>query len=192
MGIRGVKTAVFIGSWHGPNLEAVEHLITVAEKLPEVFFLILGSSGTAFGGRSLPSNIVMAGVVEDDVKDMVLSMADVALNPMTSGSGTNLKMLEYFAAGIPVISTAFGTRGLGCIPGRDFLAAEIPSFADTITRFFDLPQDDVEKIAAAARRLAEEKFDWSVIAQTMHKLIGDRPRLIPTTHPQSPPGAGKM
>lgn len=178
MGLREVKTAVFIGSWHGPNLEAVEHLIGVAEKMTDVFFLVLGSSGTAFGGRSLPANIVMAGVVEDDIKNMILSMADVALNPMTSGSGTNLKMLEYFAAGIPVISTPFGSRGLDCLPGRDFLAAEIPSFADTITRFFDLPEDEVKKIAAAARRLAVEKFDWAVIAEKMHKLIGDRPRLI--------------
>ncbi len=42
--------------------------------------------------------------------------ASVAVNPMVSGSGTNLKIVEYLAAGVPVVSTPFGMRGLDLRP----------------------------------------------------------------------------
>jgi hypothetical protein len=35
----------------------------------------------------------------------------VALNPVTQEGGTNLKILDYLAHGLPVISTEFGMRG---------------------------------------------------------------------------------
>ncbi|MFN7173813.1 MAG: MlaD family protein, partial [Thermaurantiacus tibetensis] len=44
----------------------------------------------------------------EEEKLALLRGADVALNPISSGSGTNLKMLEYFAAGLPVLSTPHG------------------------------------------------------------------------------------
>ena len=38
--------------------------------------------------------------------------ADIGLNPMVSGSGTNLKIPEYLAFGLAVLSTNFGARGI--------------------------------------------------------------------------------
>jgi hypothetical protein len=35
----------------------------------------------------------------------------VALNPIFQGSGTSLKVLDYLANGLPVITTEFGMRG---------------------------------------------------------------------------------
>ena len=34
--------------------------------------------------------------------------ADVAINPMATGSGTNLKIVEYLAAGVPVVTSTVG------------------------------------------------------------------------------------
>ncbi|MEE4362768.1 MAG: glycosyltransferase family 4 protein [Desulfotignum sp.] len=171
LGLAGTRIVVFMGSWHGPNLEAVEHIMGFARQLPAVYFLIMGSCGLAFGSHTLPPNMGLAGVVEDDIKAGILAMADAAVNPMTSGSGTNLKMLEYFAAGVPVISTPFGTRGLGCTPGKELLVADIASFSDTIKDFFALPAEKVQQLAAASHALVTEKFDWAVIAANMHARI---------------------
>jgi glycosyltransferase involved in cell wall biosynthesis len=41
----------------------------------------------------------------------LLAAADVAVNPIDSGSGSNLKLAEYVAAGIPVVTTPIGLRG---------------------------------------------------------------------------------
>jgi glycosyltransferase involved in cell wall biosynthesis len=174
LGVSNMKIALFIGSWHGPNLEAIRHIIGFAETLPRVMFLILGSGGLAFGEHDLPPNLGMTGVVGDDMKAEILSMADVALNPMTSGSGTNLKMLEYFAAGVPVISTPFGMRGLGCDPGKTLLVSDIASFPDTINHFFTCPAEKVQQLIDSAHTLAANKFDWPVIARTMHTQIFNR------------------
>ncbi len=174
LGFENIRIAVFTGSWHGPNLVAVKHLIAMAECLPEMNFLVLGSSGNAFDTRALPPNMAMAGVVSEQEKNMILSMADAALNPMTTGSGTNLKMLEYFAAGVPVISTPFGARGLTCRPGSELHTADIASFPRAITAFFTHPDKSVQQMVLQARHLAEDTYDWAVIARNMHDRLLDR------------------
>ena len=46
--------------------------------------------------------------------------ADAGLNPITRGSGSNVKLFEYLAARLPVISTLFGVRGTNLVPDADF------------------------------------------------------------------------
>lgn len=165
------KIALFIGSWHGPNLEAIEHIIGFAGQIPQVSFLVLGSGGQAFQKHNLPSNLNMVGMVDDEEKSILLSMADIALNPMTSGSGTNLKMLDYFAAGLPVVSTLFGARGLGCQNGRELLCAEIADFPIAITQLLAQPNAEQQLMINNARELAINKFDWEKIASNFRECM---------------------
>ena len=60
----------------------------------------------------LPDNVLAFGVVDELEKYEIYKLADIAINPMFSGSGTNIKMLDYFSAGIPVVTTETGARGL--------------------------------------------------------------------------------
>ncbi len=165
------KIALFIGSWHGPNLEAIEHIIGFASQMPQVTFLVLGSGGQAFQQHKLPLNVNMVGVVDDEEKSILLSMADIALNPMTSGSGTNLKMLDYFAAGLPVVSTVFGARGLGCQDGKELFCADIVDFPSVITQLLALPNEALQLMIVNARELAIKKFDWEKIATNFKEKI---------------------
>jgi glycosyltransferase involved in cell wall biosynthesis len=52
------------------------------------------------------------GILEEDEKWELYKVVDYAINPMFSGAGTNVKMFEYMAAGLPIISTPFGVRGI--------------------------------------------------------------------------------
>src|SRR5262249_32171434 len=101
--------SVFMGSWHGPNVIAADRVVEAARAHPRLRFMIVGSVGRALN-REVPANVDIAGTVSAEFRREVLGIADVALNPVTTGSGTNIKMLDYFAAGIPVLSTTFGAR----------------------------------------------------------------------------------
>ncbi|CAN7665586.1 glycosyltransferase [Rhizobium sp. LjRoot30] len=163
-GIRERQTAIFMGSWHGPNLEAVEDILRDAEAAPKTRFIIMGSACTPFKDRKRPANVHLLGQVDDATRNSLLAAADVALNPMRSGSGTNLKMLDYFAAGIPVISTMFGSRGLAIEPDQHFIAAD-GGLAGALEKLQNLEETQLDSMITAARHLVEEHYSWKVIAE---------------------------
>jgi glycosyltransferase involved in cell wall biosynthesis len=92
-----VSSVLFMGSWHGPNLDAEKGIFKIAERLPDCNFIVVGSVGSAFQGEEKPANVGFMGVVDEQTKQTILSIIDLAINPLMSGSGTNLKMLEYVA-----------------------------------------------------------------------------------------------
>jgi glycosyltransferase involved in cell wall biosynthesis len=174
LGLEGSFTALFIGSWHPPNLEAVRYILKIAEELPDVNFLIVGSVGSAFRDEQKTKNVGFMGVVDDETKATILSIADVALNPIESGSGTNLKMLDYLMAGIPVISTQFGVRGIGIENNIHCIVRELDSFPDAITniRYENVKSKHIR--SDAAKQYIKEKFDWQVIAKNFYQEILSR------------------
>ncbi|MBT9160303.1 MAG: hypothetical protein DDT26_01580 [Dehalococcoidia bacterium] len=105
--------AVFIGSQYGPNVDAARMIVEeVAPSVPEVDFLVVGGVGGVFVQSLVPENVVLSGVVSEQDKAALLATADFALNPMLSGAGTNVKMFDFLAAGLPVVATPVGARGI--------------------------------------------------------------------------------
>lgn len=155
--------AMFTGSWHLPNIDAGHHVIEIANQLPDVLFALVGGHCSEFDRWWLPPNVVLMGVVSDAAKDAMLACADVALNPMVRGSGTNLKVVEYFAAGVPVVSTRLGSRGLSVEPGVHLSVAELAQFPSAIRAVLDDPAG-ASSMAHEARRMVETKYDWRVSA----------------------------
>jgi glycosyltransferase involved in cell wall biosynthesis len=73
-------------------------------------------------------------------------------------------MLEYAGAGAPLISSAFGARGLDMTPGEHYVEAEPDALAAALRTVRDEPADTT---AARVRRAHEHvvaSFDWPVIA----------------------------
>lgn len=158
MGLSGQKIVLFIGSWHKPNIEAVETIFKLAENTPAFRYIIMGSVHGHFEHLEKPENVGFTGIVDDLEKSLCLALADVAVNPMETGSGTNLKMLDYMAAGIPVVSTPMGARGLD-IPDGCIVECEIDRFAHFVEHV-EL-YVDLEK----ARDHARDNFGWETIAK---------------------------
>jgi glycosyltransferase involved in cell wall biosynthesis len=116
---------VFSGSKFGPNLEALQVLqefcranATFLEQRG-VKFLVLGSM-VAAGFRE--GALIATGPVPAVAP--YFAAADAGLNPITRGSGANVKLFEYLATRLPVISTRFGVRGTDLKPDVDYLAFE--------------------------------------------------------------------
>lgn len=157
--------ALFLGSDHAPNVEACERLLGLVPQLDGVLLTVAGWVGNPFlaKGPSL-AQAVFHGPFTDDAKRVLLGSAAVALNPVLRGSGTNLKTLEYFAAGIPVVATPVGARGLDVRHGEHLRIAAIDDFGEAITAVLDSPAESVE-MAVRARRLVEQRYAWPVVAR---------------------------
>jgi polysaccharide biosynthesis protein PslH len=82
--------------------------------------------------------------------------------PLFDGSGTRLKALEAFAAGVPVVSTAKGMEGLDAEPETHFLRAEDPDeFVGALTRLWS-ERATATPLVERARSLVAERYSWDV------------------------------
>ena len=170
---------LFMGSWHGPNIEAVEQLIQIAQQCPEADFLILGSVCRHPVCKTLAKNMRSLGMVSEEEKNLYLQCADLAVNPILSGSGTNLKMLDYSASLLPVLTTPFGLRGLTFIAEKELLCAEIEQFAEIINRFAsknkrEKNQSILAELALSAYKRTEKEYTWAVIAEQILQNLSSK------------------
>jgi glycosyltransferase involved in cell wall biosynthesis len=113
---------------------------------------------------SLPG-IEVTGTVED-VRPYYHEAAACVV-PLRIGGGSRLKILEAMAAGVPVVSTPLGAEGLAIASGKHLLLAET---SDQISRTLIELLEDAEfqqRLCAAGRRLVEQRYDWSVIGNSL-------------------------
>jgi glycosyltransferase involved in cell wall biosynthesis len=162
--------ALFVASYHPPNNDAASTIVSFAPLLPRALFVLVGSHVNALSGQHLPPNVLPRGIVSEQSLATLLASADVALNPMRIGSGTNVKLFEAFAAGVPVVSTEVGARGSGAVDGEHLVMTSIAGFPLAIERLLEEPER-AHTLAKSARALAEERYDWAGLGSTMADAI---------------------
>jgi len=159
-------TAIFIGSWHGPNIEAAQWLTTLAEDCPDIDIFILGSVCNHPVLNNAPANIKLFGVVDADQKNTLIHAADIALNPMQEGSGTNLKMLEYASLGTLILSTPFGNRGLKFENSKHLLLTERSGF-EAVINLLTTGKNDLANYQNNAYLACKTSYTWQSISQVL-------------------------
>jgi glycosyltransferase involved in cell wall biosynthesis len=147
-----------------PNLTAVGFFRRdiwprLRERWPKLVWRLVGKNPAAIsrivGGDP---RIEVVGPVADAVCELARSR--VAVVPLLTGSGTRLKILEAWAAGLPVVSTTLGAEGLPVRSGETILLADDPSsFAAEVTRLLACTELRQE-IGSAGRLLLEKEFTW--------------------------------
>jgi glycosyltransferase involved in cell wall biosynthesis len=109
-------------------------------------------------GVSALERVDVTGEVEDTLPWLAASR--VAIVPLLSGSGTRIKILEAWMAGVPVVSTTVGAEGL---PGRHaehLLIADTPGdFVNAIGAILDDPEL-AARLTLAGRAIFDEYFTW--------------------------------
>lgn len=164
---------LFMGSNYKPNVVAAEKVLKMARELPEVEFVIMGSVGNALSKKRSSENMTITGYVKDDY-EAHYDLADIALNPMEIGGGTNIKLIDYMARSLPVISTPFGVRGLYNINNSGIITSEMADFASTIEQ---LSYQDAfrQQIGRRSKETAMEQYTWEEssrrVWQQMHTLV---------------------
>lgn len=127
---------IFSGSRFAPNLEALASLREFCRaeadflRRERVHLLVLGSILSAPEREGALMGTGWVPAIEP-----YLAAGDAGLNAVTRGSGANVKLFEYLAACLPIISTVFGVRGTALEPEKDFLAYEPHQLRFVIERF---------------------------------------------------------
>jgi len=161
---------VYHGAYsYPPNLDAVDELAGVL--LPRLRAAGCPARVVAFGPqppeRKLPG-IVFAGPVDDLAGH--LKGGDIAVIPLRQGGGTRMKILDDFAARVPVVTTSKGMEGMAVEHGKHLLVVDDPD--EMAAAVIDLLGDE-----QARHHLAEgaahwvARFDWREIARAYVELM---------------------
>ena len=166
-------TLLFLGSFrHLPNQEALNWFLRgvwpgLRAAEPRVRLLVVGSDPPPPHAVPDDDAIELVGFVED-VREPLGRYA-VFLCPILSGSGVRVKLLEAFAAGIPVVSTRLGAEGLASKDGEICALADEPeAFARAILELLA----DPEKAAEMARRARAEVVAKRDMRGMTERLVG--------------------
>jgi len=165
------ELVLFAASWHGPNIEAMACVVEAAQRYPQLPFVVFGSIGLHAVCQNLPPNVRALGVVSDAEKTVLLQAGTLALNPVRSGSGTNLKVLEYAASGGTIVTTVWGNRGIGLVDGVHCVMTACGQFSEGIGRALALGLEERQRMAGAARCLMEDRFEWRHIGATFGNCV---------------------
>jgi len=152
-----------------PNLAAVEELARVL--LPRLRASGHPATVVALGpeppAASLPG-VRFAGPVDDLAGH--LKGGDLAVIPLRQGGGTRMKILDDFAARVPVVTTHKGMEGIDVQHGRQLLVFDDPDeMASAVAGLLDDSSARLALADAAAQWVST--FDWREIARAYVELM---------------------
>jgi glycosyltransferase involved in cell wall biosynthesis len=155
--------------YSGSNVEhnriAVKFILEhCAPGRPDSAFVIHGTCGMSFARRCNLDNVFFDP--SSSCLDGYSELGFSGINPVSSGSGTNLKVLNYLALGMPVLTTPFGMRGYDDL--KPFVTVrDLDDFVSAIGTVAP-SQHRVEQVL--------KKYQWDKIADSMiavyKQLIG--------------------
>jgi glycosyltransferase involved in cell wall biosynthesis len=174
----GGRGCVFVGgtNWF-PNREGLEwyhaevlpRLRSIGEHPPTVWVgRCTQNDRERFGG---PQGVEFTDYVAD-VRPY-LRDAGCFIAPLRTGGGTRLKILDAWASGKAVVSTAQGCEGLAAVDGVNIMIADDPlAFAQAIQRILRDPAL-AARLGQAARDTAERQYSWNHIGQHLSRIYAE-------------------
>jgi len=164
-------TLLFLGSFrHLPNVEALDWFVRRVLPLvhgaePRVRLVVIGAEPPPRHSLPEADAIELIGFVEDVREPLARYAAFVC--PILSGSGVRVKLLEAFAAGIPVVSTRLGAEGLATVDGEICaLADDQNEFAQRVLKLIENPVEAAE-MSRRARAYVVEKRDMRAMTERL-------------------------
>jgi polysaccharide biosynthesis protein PslH len=161
---------VFHGTYaYAPNKEAIRCIIDqiapYVRGRHEPEFVI---AGNGVPQCELGSNVKCLGFVDEIYT--LLKSSDIAIVPLQSGGGTRLKILDYFAAGLPVVTTRKGVEGIAAINQTHALIVDdTEEFIEALAYLID-HEKERKRLGTNAFELVESQYDWEIIGQRLNRL----------------------
>lgn len=150
---------LFSGSAFEPNLVAFKELELFIQNHKEILInnnILILVVGSVTNKKQNEEYFKVCGPVEEIIEYFKLS--DFGLNNISSGSGTNVKMFEYIASNLPILSTSFGARGLDLNPDEDYFLINL-NLKDAIIKATQTTKEERVKMARYAFLKNEQKLN---------------------------------
>lgn len=174
-------TLLFTGNMdYAPNVDAVGYfcesiLPIVRNTFPDVKFVIAGQRPVPKVQALASDHILVTGFVKDLAA--MYNSASVVVAPLRFGAGTQNKVLEAMAMGIPVVCSNIGFAGLGIKSGEGAVMETDPAqFAASVVALLQSATER-ERVGQAGMHVIRSKFDWDVVAQTLESYLENVARL---------------
>ena len=164
-------TLLFTGNMdYAPNVDAVVYftesiLPLIRVKHPRVKFIIAGQRPVPKVQELANDYIQVTGFVKDLAA--TYNAASVVVAPLRFGAGTQNKVLEAMAIGIPVVCSHIGFGGLGIQSGEGaIMQTDATGFAQSVISLLD-SEDLRYTTGTQGRNIIATRFDWDIIAKTL-------------------------
>ncbi|WP_152054001.1 glycosyltransferase family 4 protein [Tautonia marina] len=167
---------LFLGSldWR-PNLDAIDQLLeviwpTIRAARSDARLCIVGRNPSQDLRRRISAT--PGAALHADVPDVrpFLWQSAVMIVPLRIGGGSRLKILEAFAAGLPVVSTQIGAEGLCARAGSEYFGADsVAELAGATLAALGDPAR-ARDLADRARQLVHQRYDWAGLAERLERI----------------------
>lgn len=165
-------TVLFMGLiTYPPTREGLRFLMeevfpTLAQTRRDVKLVVIGGDL----GESRPW-LINPGLIPFQEVPALIKACSLCAAPIFTGSGTRVKILEYLAAGRPVVSTAKGAEGLDAETGRHLLLADgAEEFRRSILRIHG-DGDLAAGLGSRGRELVEYRYAWPVLIRSFFPAV---------------------
>src|SRR3954447_5201851 len=171
---RDAPVCVYVSAGGGPEANLLLPVIErVAAELPDARFVFVGPGDA---GRADVPAVLDTGPVPPDEVEWWVAASDVALVPYFDTPFNRarwpIKLGDYMAAGRPVVACDVGELGrvvreheIGLLANAD-----MSGFGELVLELLRDPARASE-IGARARHVAEEHYDWRVLAQRLEAFL---------------------
>ena len=162
------NTLLFTGNMdYAPNIDAVIYfgeqvLPLIKVRFPDVKFIIAGQRPVKKVLELATDDIIITGFVQDLAA--MYNNASVVVAPLRFGAGTQNKVLEAMAMGVPVVCSEIGFKGLAIDSGEGAIMQTEPKlFADSVISLLESATLRKE-VGEKGIQVIKSKFDWDAIA----------------------------
>lgn len=175
----GSNAIVFLGRMdYFPNIDGIQYFAKdvfpiVRQKRPDAVLRIVGSNPSkSIRELAKMPNVSVTGHVPD-VRPY-LKNAAVSIAPLRIARGTQNKILESMAFGLPVVATAQAAKGVQATRGRDlFVAEDARSFAKMVLEVLTNKQL-AKGLSEAGRNQVEKAHVWSSSMEVLDNVLAER------------------
>jgi sugar transferase (PEP-CTERM/EpsH1 system associated) len=168
-------TVLFTGNMdYAPNVDGVLYFAkemwpTLAAKYPNTKFVIAGQRPEEAVKKLAGNRIEVTGFVPD-IQDMY-EQASVVIAPLRFGAGTQNKVLEAMAMGVPTVCTHIGFEGLEIQSGEGvIMASKKERFIAEVDQLLS-DANKRETVGSKGLYIAKTRFSWDRIALQLEEIL---------------------
>lgn len=168
-------TLLFTGNMdYAPNVDAVQYFVQdifphILKQYPNTQFVIAGQRPVKKVLQLASDNIKVTGFIRDLAA--VYNEASVVVAPLRFGAGTQNKVLEAMAMGVPVVCSNIGFKGLGIKSGEGAIMQVDPvAFANSVIELLSSREKRVA-VGEKGTEVIRAGFGWDAIALMLERYF---------------------